>query len=172
MLSFLTPRRARWLLAAYLLATCAVVFQPTPDAAVGSVDVGYWLVQRLRLDALVTPGMIEFAWNVVLFVPITGLASFAWRRVAWEQWVGAGLIASGTIEFVQFVLLPARSASLWDLTSNTLGGMLGAMAARWWLLRRPRAARRWGRGSALRGPAARFRGVAVSRSQGFPRRDT
>jgi glycopeptide antibiotics resistance protein len=127
--TFHTPRLARWLLGGYVAAMLAVVFQPLPHAAVGSVNLGFRLVQKLGLDVVITPTMVEFVWNVALFVPLTFLGSVIDRRVTWEQWFGVGLAVSGTIEYVQLMFLPGRSASLLDLASNTLGGLLGALLA-------------------------------------------
>ena len=140
MSAVLTAKRARWLLGVYVVTMLAVVFQPMSGAAIGSVDLGSWLVWRLGLAAVITPAMVEFALNVVLFAPLTFLGSMAARRVVWEQWVGLTLIVSGTIEFVQMEALPGRSASLLDLAANTLGGLLGALMAKHLLRRREQRA--------------------------------
>jgi len=123
-------RVARWLLLLYALAVAAVVLEPFPGAANGSVDVGYRAVQALHLTSVVTPEIVEFIWNILLFVPLTLLGSVLLPRLRWEQWVGLALIASSTIEFVQLLMLPDRTASVRDIVSNTLGGLIGALAAR------------------------------------------
>lgn len=123
-------RSARWagrLLAAYLLAALVVVFQPIPHVAVGSVDVAYRLVVWLQLQRWVTPTMVEFGWNVVLFVPLTCLATLAVRRITWLQWFAVGAGLSVTIELVQLLALSGRSASLVDVVSNSLGAWVGAV---------------------------------------------
>ncbi len=128
--ALLTARRAAWLLGGYACLLLVVVFEPFPRLAVGSVQVGDRLLAHLGLQGAATPDVVEFALNVALFVPLTFLGSHLARRVTWGQWFGAGLLASGTVELVQLVALPDRSASLWDLTANSLGALLGALAAR------------------------------------------
>lgn len=123
------PRPARWLLAAYTVAVIAVVFQPRPSAAVGSVDLGYAVIVWLGLDAVVTPTMVEFAWNTVMFVPLTLLGAWGFPTLDWKRWVAVALLATAIIEGVQLLFLSGRSASLLDLASNTLGGVLGALLA-------------------------------------------
>ena len=63
MADLLTPQRARWLLGAYVISMLAVVWQPMPRAAVGSVNLGYWVSEHVGLGALITPTMVEFAMN-------------------------------------------------------------------------------------------------------------
>src|SRR4051794_33355341 len=128
--ALLDKRVARWLLLLYAVAVAAVVLEPFPGAANGSVDVGYRAVQALHLSSVVTPEIVEFVWNILLFVPLTFLGAVLLPRLRWEQWVGLALIASSTIEFIQLLMLPDRTASVRDIVSNTLGGLIGALAAR------------------------------------------
>jgi glycopeptide antibiotics resistance protein len=124
----LSPRVAAWLLVAYGLAVLAVVLQPVPIAANGSVHYGYRALVDLGAPSWISDGTVEFAWNVVLFVPLTYFGSVLLPRIAWQQWVGLGLLASAAIELVQLLWLPDRTASLSDIISNTLGALLGALA--------------------------------------------
>lgn len=122
------------LLIAYGLAVAVVVFWPTP------VDRGFDL-QLLRFAAMVRAnGMlwltyehVEFAGNVLLFVPIgIGLTLVLPPALHWLVPL-AGLASSAVIELVQAVALPDRFGGPVDVLANTLGaalGWAGALAVR------------------------------------------
>lgn len=129
MARWLTPRVATWLLVAYGVLGAAVVFEPYPHAADGSVDVGYRLVSAIGLGGVVSWGAVEFVLNVALFVPVTFLGAAVFPRLRRLQWLGIGLLLSLTIEFAQLLFFPGRSASVWDVIANTLGALLGALLA-------------------------------------------
>ena len=91
---------------------------------------------RLAADAIV---------NVALFVPLgwllaRGIADLAASTLA-RVLIASGLCGglSLAVETLQF-FLTSRYSSLIDVLTNTLGGLVGAVAAHWW--------RRW------RGPPA------------------
>jgi VanZ family protein len=70
-------------------------------------------------------GLADFFLNILLFVPIGACATFAFRgrwRLLFAFLVGTGL--SFTVEYLQGWLL-SRVSSVSDLTSNTLGTLLG-----------------------------------------------
>ncbi len=125
----LTPRVAAWLLGGYLLVVAFMVFQPIPEAAVGSIGIGYRVVRLAHLTRWISPGMVEFAWNIAMFVPLTFLGSVLLPRLGWRRWTLLALLGSSLIELTQLVALPDRSATLRDVASNTIGGLLGALAA-------------------------------------------
>ncbi len=93
------------------------------------------LLQTLPGSAWVTYDGVEFAANVVLFVPF-GLLSIAWGARWWHGILG-GLATSLAIETWQLLFLPTRVADARDLVSNTLGAALGVgvalLLARWWV---------------------------------------
>ncbi len=117
------------LLAIYAFVVLWLVFEPIPHTAVGSVLFGERVLAAVGLGGLVPGVAIEFAWNVLMFVPMTFLGSALTSKLTWEQWTGIGLLASSAIEFAQFFVLPDRSATVVDLVSNTLGALLGAILA-------------------------------------------
>lgn len=125
----LNRRVAWWLLATYGVLLLAIVFEPFPHAATGSVSLGYQLVEVVGLGDVVSRGVVAFVLNIVLFVPLAFLGSVVARRTTCEQWVGLGLLSSVAIELLQS-LLPERTESVGDVTANTLGALLGALAAR------------------------------------------
>lgn len=85
-------------------------------------------------------GGVDFLLNVILFVPL-GLG----LRLAGAPVVAAvigALAATTTIETLQLQVIAGRDASLGDLVSNTLGGLLGALlVGRWRALLFPPARR-------------------------------
>ena len=73
--------------------------------------------------AWVTFDIIEFAANVVMFVPL-GLLVLAWGGRGWHGILG-GLALSAAIETAQLLFLPTRVADLRDIVANTAGAAIG-----------------------------------------------
>ena len=87
-----------------------------------------------------TYARIEFAANVMLFVPFGWCAALGWRR--WHALViPAGILISVAIEAGQGLLLAERTSSVLDVVANTLGTVVGWLIARPW--RRPAPRRTW-----------------------------
>jgi hypothetical protein len=118
------------LLALYLLVVGYLVFWPTADTPTESVSWLAGVLGALGAPEWITPRVVEFASNALLFVPITFLGSFVWPEWSWRRWLVAGLGASSLIELVQLVLLSGRSATVEDIAANTLGALAGAVLAR------------------------------------------
>jgi VanZ family protein len=77
--------------------------------------------------------------NVLLFVPLGALGVFGFdRRLAVAA---AGPVLSGGIELFQAVALPARTAAIADVVTNSLGHLAGFAAAALVLGARTRPAR-------------------------------
>lgn len=70
-------------------------------------------------------GMLEFAANIVLFMPIGVCLVFLVGARRWWLAVVIGAALSGAIEAAQIVLPGVSSAR--DLLSNTLGTLLGVL---------------------------------------------
>jgi VanZ family protein len=129
------------LCAAWLLAVALIVLWPTPVDRAG----GGWLRAILRdlyaqgLPTSVTYTAVEFASNVLMFVPF-GLFWFILAPRGW-RWVGplAGMTLSVAIEVTQLVLLPQRVSTPWDVLANALGALAGTVLG--WLLLRLRRQR-------------------------------
>lgn len=122
-------RLAAGLMAAYVLLVAAIVFAPSASVPTSSVE---WIT--LRLAALGAPGFVttstvEFATNVLLFLPLGLLGWFLRPTWTWFAWTVIGFAASGFIELTQLLFLSARSATMVDVGANTLGAFLGALAA-------------------------------------------
>ncbi|GAB3991773.1 hypothetical protein GCM10028771_12670 [Nocardioides marmoraquaticus] len=78
---------------------------------------------------LLTYDRAEVVANVLLVVPVGLLGVAALRRSRWQDWAVYGFVGALTVELGQGLLLPDRSASGVDVVANTLGMLLGALAA-------------------------------------------
>lgn len=81
-------------------------------------------------------GGVDFAANIVLFVPL----GFALAMATGRRWASVGVCVAATlaIEFLQYRVVAGRDSSLSDLVANTLGGWLGVeLGVRWRFLSRP-----------------------------------
>ena len=71
-----------------------------------------------------TLGGVDFALNVVLFVPLgLALRRFTGR---WATATAVGVLTTVLVEALQWRFIPGRDASPGDVIANTLGAMLGA----------------------------------------------
>lgn len=120
-------RIARWALLACLVVVLIITFWPTP------VDRPFYsqLVQvlsdlhRAGMPAWVNYGFVEFASNVIMFVPFGALiALYSLPSLWWASGV-LGLALSLSIELCQYLFLPERLASAGDLAANTAGALIG-----------------------------------------------
>ena len=86
---------------------------------------------------------VEFAANVVMFVPFGLFLALSMPRWMWAWAVVVGLAFTLGIEFLQSTFLPERFASTSDLVANTAGALIGgvlSLLARRGARRRPEAA--------------------------------
>ena len=124
-------RAALLILAAYLVLLAFVLLNPSADVPSSSVA---WLSQvgtRAGLPApLVEPSRVEFICNVLILMPLSLLGSVLLLRLDWRDWTAYGFVLSGTVEMLQAVLLPDRSATFSDVVANTSGILMGAVAYR------------------------------------------
>lgn len=112
-------RVAMWVIA-YGVALLLIAFWPQPvDSALGGLV--RWLVDAIPL---MTYGRLEFASNVLLFVPFGvgfGMLLPDHRYLI----LPLALLVSMTIESGQALLLAARTPSLYDILANVAGACLG-----------------------------------------------
>ena len=71
----------------------------------------------------------EYLLNLALFAPLGFLSSLIWDRAPVEAWVLGGFAISAGLELVQLWVLAGRSATLIDVSANTVGMFVGAVAA-------------------------------------------
>lgn len=118
------------------LAICAafvllVTLTPTPvDAGLrGSIDK---VLDKLHAHGLPTwfqYPQLEFISNVAVFVPI---GFFLALLVPWRAWwlcILIGPVFSGALEFAQGAFLPDRFSSVGDVIANSIGSLVGSIAA-------------------------------------------
>lgn len=122
-------RIALVLTAAYLVAVALIAFDANPVDAGGDPDlfrVLGWL-HRHHVPLWVGYSAVEFTANIVFFVPLGVLVTLLIGVRRWWLPVAIGFIASMGIETVQALFLPARTASVDDVLSNTAGALLGTL---------------------------------------------
>lgn len=75
-------------------------------------------------------GGVDVSLNVILFLPMG--AALVWAGVSWRRAALACALMSLGIESLQFSVIPGRDASISDLLTNSVGGMLGAAILHRW----------------------------------------
>lgn len=121
---------ARGLLVVYFLLLALIAFWPTPvDRAAGS-----FLLWLGRVAPALNYTRVEFGANILLFIPFGLLVAQVLRARRYLA-VALGFLASIGIELVQWLALPARTPSIYDVLANTIGAALGALIAWWWTRR-------------------------------------
>lgn len=117
-------RDPRAYLLAYALLLTGIAFWPVP------VDRGAGPLLRLITRAIpaLTYDRIEFAANILLFVPLGLLLTLILTRNRWLV-LPVAFLATVTIECVQALLLDARTPSVLDIVANTAGACIGVVLA-------------------------------------------
>lgn len=117
-----------------LLAVCVVVaiitFSPGPPAPDGQLALREFLLRGYQqgLPTWITFGKIEFAANIVMFIPIGFFGALCLSRFRWLI-IPAAIAASSAIEIIQSSGLPDRVGTPRDVVANSLGATIGyAMA--------------------------------------------
>jgi glycopeptide antibiotics resistance protein len=87
-------------------------------------DLGVWVGFSAETA---NQGRAEFLCNVAILAPVSALGSLIWARTTWRDWTAYAFVIAGSVEVVQELVLPARTASYVDIVANTLGGMIGAV---------------------------------------------
>lgn len=119
-----------------------------------NIDLTQWPVFRWMVGQFALTNdqgyiIVEFASNVLLFVPVALLACALWPKLRRFQVILLGFAVSSLIEILQGVVLPDRTPSSSDIIANTLGTAIGATIVVGWRYR-PSAvnepvSRRWSR---------------------------
>lgn len=124
------PRRALAVAyAVYLVVVGILVFTPGGRSVGGPIAAVLDAVRNLGIDA--TIAQVELGLNVLLFVPLSLLGWFLFRRQRVRFWAVAGVLVSVVIELTQLAI-PGRVTSLQDVVANTAGATLGALVALGW----------------------------------------
>jgi glycopeptide antibiotics resistance protein len=116
-------RDARFYFGLYLAALALIAFWPVP------VDRGMhdWIKFIMSIAPALHYTQIEFLSNVVLFAHFGLLLGMILR--ARYLVLPLAIITTTTIEFVQWLCLPQRTPSVWDLWANASGACLGIVVA-------------------------------------------
>lgn len=125
----MTRRTALLLSAAYLGWLLVLVLTPiSPVLNRLTVRLYTIYVYDLRLPGDVLPQDFGYLLNVILFIPVGMIIVLVVRR----SWATATLVAVGAsmaIELVQLVPVLHREATITDVITNGLGGLIGAGVA-------------------------------------------
>ena len=116
------------------MAVALIVLWPTPvdRGGAGALRRGLSFLHEHGLPTFVTYGVVEFTANILMFVPL-GLFWFLLTPPRMRWWAPAvGFALSTLIEATQFLLIPQRFATSYDIVANTLGTLMGALTA--WIL--------------------------------------
>lgn len=107
------------------------------------------ILNRLRgagLGDLFRYGVVEFAGNILLFIPLGIVLALLLPRG--RRWIAPILCLVGSLaaEFAQATFLPNRQADPTDVLANAIGGLIGTVLVVLLLHGRERAAGRASRG--------------------------
>lgn len=104
----------------YFGVVAYIVFWPTPS----DFGLSPWLRRIAAVAPALTPVRVEFAANVLLFVPL-GVGLTLLLPLHRYLVVPLGFLATLTIEGLQGLLLSGRGATVIDLIANTAGACVG-----------------------------------------------
>jgi glycopeptide antibiotics resistance protein len=125
------PRRIlRLVTACYLVLVGWITLGPQPlDERGLSILRGILAVLAASdVTRWVTYDVVEFSANVAMFVPVGVLFLLLAGRRRWWLALGGGIAVSCAIEFAQ-LFLPGRFSDVRDILANSLGTLLGVLAA-------------------------------------------
>jgi VanZ family protein len=133
--SGLSARRARILLAGYLLVVVALVVPRRLERRLLGLSVR--AVDGVSgPDASVVSPLVEPALNVALFVPLALLLCWAIPSLSRGRVWLLCFLTSCAVEATQYFFLPARDGSVRDIVTNSTGAAIGVLLH--WLISRGR----------------------------------
>ena len=114
----------------YFVALAAIVFWPSPvdrpiDGAL--MQVIQWLHGHGLPQWFIGYRKVEFAANILMFVPFGVIIAVRLHRKFWWVAVAAAAMLSSLIELAQAMLLPERVPAWSDIVANTSGALIGAL---------------------------------------------
>ncbi|WP_420124004.1 VanZ family protein, partial [Nakamurella sp.] len=117
-------------LATFALVIGIITLWPGPPDASGQSALRAFLLRGYAhgIPTWITFDRIEFASNIVMFVPVGFFGALVLRRHRWLV-VPAATAASAAIETIQALALPLRDGTLRDVASNTAGALIGYLLA-------------------------------------------
>jgi glycopeptide antibiotics resistance protein len=115
----------------YAAVLAVIAFQPTPVGR-GAYPFIIRSVTRLReygAPDWVSYAAVEFAANILLFVPLGAVVVLFVGPRRWWWGVVVGFVVSACIELGQLLFLSHRVATINDVVANTSGALIGAALA-------------------------------------------
>ena len=124
----------------YFAALAGILFWPSPvdrpiDGALTHVIM--WLHSHGLPQWFIGYRKIEFAANILLFIPFGIILTLRLHRPWWWLSVIIAAAVSGAVELAQGIFLPQRFPAWSDIVANTFGAFIGAILVLFiWALRR------------------------------------
>lgn len=124
-------RRAALACLVLVLAIAAFCFLWPNGTVIRRILIRMWLwtTPTPGLRDLIGPEDVEQSMNLLTFIPIVGLMALALPRVRTPLWWLVSLLGGCGIETTQFLFLHGRHFDPVDALFNTIGGILGSLAA-------------------------------------------
>lgn len=140
----LSVTMARWLLAAILVAVLVIVLWPSRPAGAAQSSMELWFadLHARGLPDWIGFGLLEFAANVLMFVPLGVLGVLARPPFGVGAVVSCCGLLSIAVELGQWLLIPGRTGDYRDVIANIIGAALGALLVQRFRVRRPDQGRR------------------------------
>lgn len=119
-------------LTTYLAGLALVGFWPAPvDKPIQNrLATALNYLHELGVPRWVNYQFVEASANVAMFIPLGILVAMALPTRPWWLLFGIGLLASFSMELGQLLFIAARFASLTDIVTNALGGLIGICCVR------------------------------------------
>lgn len=123
-----SPRRSRsaaraWL-ALYAALLAGIALWPAPIDS----GLGPFLARIGEVFPLLTYTRIEFAANILLFVPLGLLLAMILPRTRYLV-IPLSIVTTVTVESIQAIALDLRTPSVMDIVANTTGACIGLVLA-------------------------------------------
>lgn len=120
-----------WLLAALLVYSALLGVALLAPTSGTQSEMAAWVVDLGTSVGFspetATQARAEFLCNAAILAPVSALGSLVWTSTTWRDWTAYAFVIAGSVELVQGLLLPNRTASYIDIVANTLGGLVGAL---------------------------------------------
>jgi len=140
----LQVRVARWLLVGILVAVLVIVLWPSRPAGAGQSSLEHWFadLHSRGLPSWIGFGLVEFAANLLMFVPLGFLGVLARPPFGAVAVVVCCAALSVVVELWQWRLIPGRTGDYRDVMANICGAALGVLLAARFRAHRPDYGRR------------------------------
>ena len=115
---------------AYFAALAGILFWPSPvdrpiDGAL--MQLLQWLHGHGLPEWFIGYRKVEFAANILLFIPLGIILVLRLPRKLWWLAIAIAAAFSGAVELAQAIFLPARVPAWSDIVANTSGAFIGAI---------------------------------------------